>query len=140
LLHIRRLEWSEQRRRVVDMYNKWHCSKMGAEKNSIGSVNIEALQKDDLMIVPFTTNNESKAAIMSDLYEGLHTNGWKLQDHPVLRHEMQTFVSTQLPSGIWRLQADNDGHDDTVIGLAIAHWTATMPSADKLVDWLGVEQ
>jgi hypothetical protein len=140
LLHIRRLEWSEQRRRVVDMYNKWHCSKMGAEKNSIGSVNIEALQKDDLMIVPFTTNNESKAAIMSDLYEGLHANGWKLQDHPVLRHEMQTFVSTQLPSGIWRLQADNDGHDDTVIGLAIAHWTATMPSADKLVDWLGVEQ
>jgi hypothetical protein len=124
LLHVRKLEWKEQRRRVAEMYRKWHCSRMGAERNSIGSVNIEALQDDKLTVIPFDTTNESKAEIMSDLYEGIHTDGWKLQDHPVQRHEMQTFVSTQTPSGLWRLAAEGDGHDDTVMGLGVAKWVA----------------
>lgn len=127
LLHINKLSWAEQRRRIVQTYNKWHVERMGAEWNSIGSVNGEALINDGLQIVPFETNNESKAFIMSSLYEGVHTNGWKLQNWPVERHEMQTFVSTQLPSGIWRLAADGEGHDDTVMGLAIAHYTCTVP-------------
>lgn len=124
LLHIRKLEWREQRKRIAEIYRKWHCKRMGAERNSIGSVNIEALQDDGLNIIPFDTTNESKAEIMSDLYEGIHTHGWKLQDHAVQRHEMQTYVSTQTPSGMWRLAAEGEGHDDTVIGLGIAKWTA----------------
>jgi hypothetical protein len=106
---------------------------MGAETNSIGSVNIEALRDEGLQVISFDTTNESKAGIMSELYEALHTYKWKLQDHSVLRHEMSTFVSTQLPSGIWRLAADGEGHDDTVMGLGIALWTASMPSAGDLV-------
>jgi len=122
LLHIRKLEWKEQRKRVKEKYNEWHCSRMGAEKNSIGSVNIEALVDDGLVVVPFDTTNMSKADIMSDLYEALHTDGLKLQDYPVQRHEMNTFVSTQTSTGVWRLAADGDGHDDTVMALGIAWW------------------
>jgi hypothetical protein len=129
LLHIRKLEWKEQRRRIKDKYKYWHCKRMGAEANSIGSVNIEALQDDSMIVIPFETTNESKGEIMSDLYEGIHTDGWKLQDHPVLRHEMQTFVSTQTPTGLWRLAAEGEGHDDTVIGLGVAKWTAGMAHA-----------
>jgi hypothetical protein len=33
---------------------------------------------------------------------------------------LNTFVSTQLPSGAWRLAADGDGHDDIVVGDALA--------------------
>lgn len=127
LLHINKLAWAEQRKRIADKYNYWHVERMGAESNSIGSVNIEELQKMGLSIQPFVTNNESKAFIMSNLYEGIHSNGWKLQPYPVQRHEMQTFVSTQLPSGIWRLAADGDGHDDTVIGLGIGLYTCSVP-------------
>lgn len=123
LLHIRKLEWKEQRNRIKQMFDKWHVKAMGGETNSIGSVNLEALHDMSMNVVPFDTTNETKADIMSDLYEAIHTHGWKLQDHPVQRHEMQTFVSTQLPSGIWRLAADNEGHDDTVMGLGIAKWT-----------------
>lgn len=101
--------------------------KLGAEKNSIGSVNIEALMDMGIKVFPFEMNNESKAYIMSELYEALHTYGWQLQDHPVQRHEINTFVSTQLPSGIWRLAAEGDGHDDTVIGLGIAYYAITVP-------------
>ena len=123
LLHINKLSWGEQRRRIKSIYDKWHVKSMGAERNSIGSVNIEELQNMGMNIIPFDTTNESKADICSGLYEAIHTHGWKLQDYPVQRHEMQTFVSKQLPSGIWRLAADGEGHDDTVMGLAIAKWT-----------------
>jgi hypothetical protein len=123
LLHINKLDWKEQRRRIKEKYKYWHCKRMGAEMNSIGSVNVEALQDDGLVVIPFDTTNESKNDIMSDLYEGIHTYGWKLQDYPVQRHEMQTFVATQTPTGLWRLAAEGDGHDDTVIGLGVAKWT-----------------
>lgn len=120
LLHIRRLEWGEQRRRIAEMYKKWRCSKMAAEANSIGSVNIEELIKDGMAIMPFETTNISKAELMSRLYEGLHTDGLKLLNYEVLRHEMAIFVSTQTLTGLWRLAAEGEGHDDTVMALALA--------------------
>lgn len=135
LLHIRKLEWSEQRRRIKEMYQKWHCTRLGAEANSIGSPNIEALRAEGLYIIPFQTSNASKAEIMADLYEGIHTDGLKMQDHPVQRHEFNTFVSSQTATGIWRLAAEGDGHDDTVIGMGICWWVKQMPRANQLVDF-----
>lgn len=119
-LHVNRLEWSEIRRRVKELYLKWHLQKLVAEANSIGSVNIEALQKDGMIIIPFDTTNESKSTVMSNFYEALHSRGYKLLDWEVQKHEMRNFVSKQLPSGVWRLAADGEGHDDTVIGNALS--------------------
>ena len=129
LLHINKTEWSEQRNRIKQVYDKWHLQSVLAEKNSIGSVNIEALREIGVYAIPFETTNESKAAIMSNMHELLH-NGWKLLDIPVQKHEFNTFVSSQLPSGAWRLAADGDGHDDTVMGCGIGLWQVTN------FDWL----
>jgi len=123
LLHINKLQWKEMRKRIKAEYEKWHIKAIGCEMNSIGTVNFEALHDDGVNVIPFDTTNETKADIMSDLYEAIHSHGWKLQDEPTLKHEMNIFVSKQLPSGIWRLAADGEGHDDTVMGLAIAKWT-----------------
>lgn len=125
LLHIRRLEWREQRKRVYEVYKQWRCKTMVAELNSIGSVNIEELQRMGLSVIPFETTNESKSDMMSNLYEALHTGGLKLIDGEVLRHEMAIFVSTQTQTGLWRLAAEGDGHDDTVMALGMA-WYAAM--------------
>lgn len=136
LLHIRRLEWREQRKRIYDVYKKWRCRTMAAELNSIGSVNIEELSRSGLRIIPFETTNESKADMMSNLYEAMHTNGLKLMDIEVLRHEMATFVSTQTPTGLWRLAAEGEGHDDTVMALGLAWYAASnaiqLPSAQPV--------
>ena len=121
LLHINKTEWSEQRRRIKQVYDKWHLQNVLAEKNSIGAVNIEALRDIGVYATPFETTNESKSAIMSNMHELLH-QGWKLLDIPVQKHEFNTFVSSQLPSGAWRLAAEGDGHDDTVMGCAIGLW------------------
>lgn len=127
LLHINKLEWKEIRRRVVEKYNYWHCIRLGAESNSIGSVNIEALASDGVNVIPFETNNYTKSEWASDLYNAFDTGGWKFQPWEVQRHEYAIFVSTQLPSGVWRLAAEGDGHDDTVMGGMIALQTAITP-------------
>ncbi len=127
LLHIRKLEWSEQRKRIAEMYKKWSCSRMTAEANSIGSVNIEELRRSGLSVQSFETTNYSKSDIMSKLYEALHTDGLKLQDIQILRHELNTFVSTQTTTGVWRLAAEGDGHDDIVISLALCWYSLSTP-------------
>ena len=120
LLHVRQLPWAEIRRRIAERCDYWHVPALVAEENSIGRVNIEALAEANIAIAPFSTTNASKAMIMADLYEGLHTAGLKLQKHEVMQHELNTFVGLQLPSGLWRLAAEGDGHDDTVMALALA--------------------
>lgn len=135
LLHIKGLEWNEIRNRIKQMYNKWKLPKVLAEKNSIGSVNIEELRRIGVNAVPFDTTNESKSAIMSNMNEAIHNGGWKLLDIPVQKHEFNTFVATQLPSGAWRLAAEGDGHDDIVIGDALAIWQTARPSGSALVDF-----
>ena len=134
LLHINKTEWAEQRRRIKAMYDKWHLQSVLAEKNSIGAVNIEALREIGVYATPFETTNESKSAIMSNMHELLH-NGWKLLDIPAQKHEFNTFVSSQLPSGAWRLAAEGDGHDDIVMGCGIGLWQVTLLDPIKLVDW-----
>jgi len=123
LLRLLKLPWTEQRQRIHGKYKYWHCDAVGAEENSIGSVNIEELRKLGMNVSPFTTTNASKADMMANQYECLHNRGWRMQDHPVQRHEYNTFIATQLPSGMWRLAADGDGHDDTVISGGIGLWT-----------------
>ena len=47
--------------------------------------------------------------------------GYKLLDDSSGRHEMNTFVATQTSTGLWRLAAEGEGHDDTVIARALAN-------------------
>lgn len=124
-LHVNKLPWAEQRERVAQLYRKWNLSCLLAEKNSIGSVNIEALQEKGLSVIPFETTNASKAEIMSNLHDALHS-GWRLLDWEVQEHEFRIFVAAQLPSGVWRLAAEGDGHDDTVISTALAYEAGNM--------------
>jgi hypothetical protein len=121
LMRVRGLEWAEIRKRVKGVYNKWHLASLLAERNSIGEVNIEQMQKDGMSIQPFETTNQSKAEIMSDLNESIHAGGYKLLDDPAGRNEMNTFIATQTSTGLWRLAAEGEGHDDTVIARALAN-------------------
>lgn len=102
-------------------------TRLGAETNNVGSVNIEALREDGIEIMEFDTSNAAKQDWASDAYDAFDTGGWQLQDHPVQRQEYTNFVSSQLPSGVWRLAAANNGHDDTVISGLIALQTAITP-------------
>ncbi len=132
-LRINNLPWSELRSRVRAVLKAWRVAYLLAEKNSMGSTNIEALRSeiasdddklwtDRTRIEAFETTNESKALIMSGLHEALHGNHLRLQSDPDWNYELGAFVATQLPSGVWRLAAKEEGdHDDTVIARALAY-------------------
>jgi len=133
LLHINKLEWREQRARIAAKYSEWHCQSVLAEWNSIGGPNTEALRGSGLNVFIFKTSNASKAGLMSAYNEALHS-GLQLQDLPVQWHELNTFVSKQSPlTGVWQLQAEGQGHDDTVISGALAFRAcSTGFSADEI--------
>ncbi|GAP07117.1 terminase-like family [Anaerolinea thermolimosa] len=117
-LHLNKLPWSQQRHEIIKMYRKWHLTSIRAEENSIGNVNIEELENAGLRIERFTTTNRSKNQIMQRLYDALE-NGLKLIDWPVQKMELRNMVSKQTKSGLWTIEAAS-GHDDTVMGLALA--------------------
>src|SRR5574339_239903 len=104
---------------------RYKKAKLAAETNNVGSVNIEALMDDGLDIMLWTTNNVNKSELMSDMYDAFDTGGWRVQPWQIQKHEFSIFTSTQLPSGVWRLAAEGDGHDVAVIGNGLAIWACT---------------
>ena len=127
LLHINNLSWADIRKRIKEKYDYWHLPFILAESNSIGGVNIEALENDHVEIMPFETENENKATIAQNFHEAIYTGGWKMQPHEVQMHEFRTFVASQTPTGLWRLAAAGSGHDDTVISGMLMYEAANMP-------------
>lgn len=132
--HIHIGVWDHKEKRIYNKCPKCEApiiemkkARLGAETNNVGSVNIEALREDGIEVMEFTTTNASKSEWAGDAYDAFDTGGWQLQDYPVQRQEYTNFVSTQLPSGVWRLAAAGDGHDDTVMGGLIGLQTAITP-------------
>jgi hypothetical protein len=133
-----KLQWKEIRRKVIDELFRWRVKNCKVETNNMGSTNIEAMkdeikariieiERDDpkadivhTRLQKFETNNTSKQHIMANLYEMLHSGEFKLQNNDILREEMTTFIATQLPSGLWRLAASGNAHDDTVMATAFS--------------------
>jgi hypothetical protein len=60
---------------------------------------------------------------MSDLYNALHEENLQLLPIPEEKHQFESFVSTKLLSGAWRIAAAGKGHDDIVISGGLA-WFA----------------
>jgi hypothetical protein len=118
MLRVNRLSWREMRGRIVDMARKWDAV-VYAEENAAGTPNIEELQRM-IPVEPFETTAQTKPPLIQGLYYGLHEDGLRLQDDPVLRHELRSFISEQTATGHWRYQAQEGSHDDTVIALALA--------------------
>jgi len=138
LLHVNGKSWGDIRKDVLKKVKYWHLDSILAEKNSIGSVNIEELTKLGVHVLSFETTNLSKSDIMSDLNEAIHDGGWRLQPHLVQKNEFSTFVSVQNPvTGVWRLAASGDGHDDTVIGCALAYRAGRYTVTDEELEAYG---
>lgn len=126
LLRVNQMSWSDMRSRVVQACQRWHVGILWAEKNSMGSTNIEELRKELGTLVgvqEFTTTSESKASLMSALHETLHADdGLRLLPDTAGKRELQAFSAMQLPSGAWRLSAPDNEHDDTVIARGLMNY------------------
>lgn len=115
--------WAVQYGRVKAMTERWALAAGMAELNSIGSPNLEQLQRQGLgQWRGFTTTNETKAEIVQALALAFERGEIRIPNNPVLISELESFEATRLPSGKWRYSAPDGMHDDTVIALALAWW------------------
>lgn len=117
--------WSVQRGRIRALYDKWKPRTIIAESNSIGSVNIEALQQEGLPVRSFQTTATSKPPLIDALALAIERAEIGLLNDPVQKGELQAYSLHRLPSGNYRYEAPAGGHDDTVMALALALHGAT---------------
>jgi hypothetical protein len=119
--------WQMQRHRIAALYERWKPRIILAEENSIGSVNIEALQGEGLPVRPFMTTARSKPPLIESLALAMERDEIKLLDDPLPKMELMAYQLTRLKSGGYGYEAPSGKHDDTVIARALAHHIASMP-------------
>jgi Terminase RNaseH-like domain len=119
------MQWSQQRTRLRNLAKRWRPELILAEANSIGSPNIEALREEGLPIHPFTTTSSSKAQIIDGLALAIESGDIGLPDDSVLLGELMSYEMQRMAGGDYRYSAPPNGHDDTVIALALALHAAT---------------
>jgi len=118
--------WEIQYGRVKAQAERWHMAAGLAELNSIGSPNLEALQRRGAgHWRAFLTTNDTKAEVVQALALAFERGEIRIPNDPVLIAELESFEAERLPSGKWRYGAPDGMHDDTVIALALAWWART---------------
>lgn len=130
------VDWALQRSRVKTLADRWNVSIIWAESNSIGSVNIEALQAEDVPVRSFQTTAQSKAPLIDGLAAALEQGSLAIQNDDDLVKELLAYRVERLPAGGYRYSAPPGGHDDTVIALALAwHGVARGVAGAVVLDW-----
>ncbi len=115
-----RVGWALQRGRLKSLCDYWQPKAIWAEENSIGAVNIEALQAEGLPMRPFQTTSRSKAPLIEGLALAIERREVALLPDEILLHELASYAMERLPGGGYRYGAAPGGHDDTVIAAALA--------------------
>ena len=126
--------WQMQRDRIVAMYEKWKPETMVAESNSIGAVNIEALQALGLPVRPFQTTGKSKPPLIEGLSLAIEQQKVTLLDDEMAKMELLSYQLTRLKSGGYSYDAPSGKHDDTVIARALAYSACSAPRF--AMDWV----
>jgi phage FluMu gp28-like protein len=111
--------YQQQAGRLQALYERFRPTAIIAEANSMGGPLVELLSNQGLPIQAFTTTNATKAQIIDALALAFERSTIQILDDPVLIGELAAYAMERLPSGLIRYAA-RAGHDDTVIGLALA--------------------
>jgi hypothetical protein len=123
LERFNQIGWAVQRGRLMQLYERFRPSVILAEENSIGSVNIEALQAEGLPMRGFMTTAKSKGPLIDHLALAMEKAEVTLLNDPILKHELMAYEMKRTSQG-WAYSAPPGGHDDTVIATALSLWAA----------------
>lgn len=116
-------DYTSQRTRLKVLSQKYNNAIVLAESNSMGQVNIEALQSMGVSVQGFTTTNATKANAIQALELAFERGTIQILKDDLQVAELMAYQSEKLPSGLIRYGAPEGMHDDTVMAMAIA-WQA----------------
>jgi hypothetical protein len=116
-----KIEWAFQRARLKAIVERWNVSSVMVETNSIGSPNLEALQREGMSVRGFETTGSTKPPLIQSLALALEREECRFLPDPVGRVELLSYESRiNSTTGRVSYSAPDGGHDDTVIARAIA--------------------
>jgi hypothetical protein len=119
-----KVDWSLQRSRLAAMAHKWGVERIVAEANSIGGPNIEALRREGLPVVAFTTTAQSKGPLIESLVLAIEKREVTLLNDAVLINELEAYERTvSKETGRSKYSAPEGMHDDVVVSCALG-WMA----------------
>lgn len=127
------VDYELQKGRLTALYEAFKPTVILAEANNMGGPLIEALRRQGLPIQPFWTSNSTKKEIIDGLALAMEQGTFCFLNDGIQLGELYSFEQTRLPSGLWRYAAAGNGHDDTVIALALSHH-ASVSGVAQLVD------
>ena len=127
--------WDLQRGRLKALCEVWSPRAVWAEENSIGAVNIEALQADGLPVRPFRMTAASKGPLIEALALAIERRDLALLPDDTLLGELAAYGMDRLPGGGFRYSAPPGLYDDTVIALALA-WHAARHGGAMGIEFL----
>jgi Terminase RNaseH-like domain len=122
------VDYQVQLSRLQALCERFRPDAIYAEQNAMGEPLVEQLQRMSLPVYPFKTTNATKAAIIDGLALALEREEVRLLQNEVLLNELLSYQAERLPSGLTRYSAPSGGHDDCVIGLALAYYGASQPT------------
>jgi len=114
------VDWALQRGRVRTMFEKWRPEVIVAESNSVGSPNVEALQREGLPVEAFETTAISKPPLIESLVLAFERGEITALDDDVIKGELVAYERRVTPSGRSQYSAPEGLRDDCVIALALA--------------------
>lgn len=120
--------WEFQRGRLRALCERWRVAHILAEANSIGSVNIEALERDGLPISSFTMTSKSKPRLIESLSLAIETGVIRLLPDEILLAELGAYTLKRSSVGNIQYSAPPGLHDDCVIALGLAWQAAQQPT------------
>jgi hypothetical protein len=115
-----RVGWELQRGRLKALCERWQPGTIWAEENSIGSVNIEALQAEGLPVRSFKMTATSKQPLIEALALAIERGEIALLPDETLLSELMAYEMQRIPGGGFRFSNPPGLHDDCVISLALA--------------------
>lgn len=133
-----RLDYTALEDRLHAVYQRYRLDAMQIEINSIGQGVMDHLHKRGMKIIPFTTTNATKDAIVQDLQSAFEHGNIRILDNRILIDELLSFEATRNKSGTWSYSAPDGMHDDCVMALAIAYNAISrrpMIIDDPFSDW-----
>lgn len=121
-------------RAVVDRFRP---TSIVAELNAMGEPLVEQLSREGMPVIGFTTTNASKMQVIDALSLAFEQSDLRILPDPVLIGELQAYEMERLPSGVFRYNAPEGMHDDTVMALALS-WHAIVAKPWRDIPFLKV--
>lgn len=121
LERINGVSFEEQYAMIKGLCDKYNVTKLLVEENAIGLAPFQELRNRGIPAIAFTTTNESKQRIVSQLIYAMESDTIELLNNDILKDELRSFKSERLPSGKWRYAASGKKNDDTVIATLLAN-------------------